>query len=260
MLTQRLASRIIAKGLTEVLDTPLRHAFGPALGWVERQKRKHRRLSYNMIPQRAFRAVLRRGWQELIERIGTTELGDYLEFGVHSCSSLVYVYKELESLSLTQVRLFGFDSFQGLPESARTDDRGAWLPGQFQCDYRFARQILEDERIDPNRVSLIPGWFSDSLTPTFIEKAGITKASVIMVDCDMYLSANEALTFCGPLIKDVALILFDDWHAYNDLAAVNLGERRAFDEFLSAQGCFGVERLASYTTNAEVFMVSRQRP
>src|SRR5262245_25606336 len=142
IVTQKLASRIIARGLTEVLDTPLRHAFGPALGWMERQKRKHRRLSYNMIPQRSFRAVLRLGLQELIERIGPTELGDYLEFGVHSCSSLVCVYKELESLGLTHVRLFGFDSFQGLPESARTDDGGAWLPGQFQCDYRFATQIL----------------------------------------------------------------------------------------------------------------------
>ncbi len=260
MVTRKLASRLIARGLNDVLDTPLRHALGPVRGWLERQKRKHRRLSYDMIPQRRFRAILRRGLQELIERIGPIELGDYLEFGVHSCTSLVCVYKELESLGLSHVRLFGFDSFQGLPESARTDDGGAWFPGQFQCDYRFARQILEDERIDPNRVSLIPGWFSDSLTPTFIEKAGITKASVIMVDCDMYLSAKEALTFCGPLIKDVALILFDDWHAYNDLAAVNLGESRAFDEFLSAQGCFSVEPLASYTMNAEVFMVSRQRP
>jgi hypothetical protein len=80
------------------------------------------------------------------------------------------------------------------------------------------------------------------------------------VDCDTYLSAKEALTFCGPLIKDVVLMLFDDWHAYNDLAAFNLGEKRAFDEFLSVQGCFSVERFATYSTNAEVFMVSRHCP
>ena len=182
--------------------SPLRHALGPARGWLSARSENIGVSAHNMIPQRRFRAVLRRGLQEVIERIGPTELGDYLEFSVHSCTSLVCVYKELESLGFSHVRLFGFDSFQGLPESGRTDDGGAWFPGQFQCDYRFARQILEDERIDPNRVSLIPGWFSDSLTPTFIERAVSTKASVIMVDCDMYLSAKEALTFCGPLIRE----------------------------------------------------------
>jgi O-methyltransferase len=52
-----------------------------------------------------------------------------------------------------------------------------------------------------------------------------------MVDCDIYTSARDALAFVEPMIGDYAVMLFDDWHA-GGLAEQNLGEKRAFDEFL----------------------------
>jgi hypothetical protein len=51
-------------------------------------------------------------------------------------------------------------------------------------------------------VFLIQGWFSETLNDALVCRYKMTKASVIMVDCDMYLSAKEALTFCGPRIQD----------------------------------------------------------
>jgi hypothetical protein len=73
----------------------------------------------------------------------------------------------------------------------------------------------------------------------------------------MYLSAKEALIFCASLIKKEAVILFDDWYSGDRLADKNLGEKRAFDEFLSENQCFKVEELNSYTKNAKVFLITR---
>lgn len=221
-----------------------------------RQKRKHKRMGYAMVPQKTLRATHRRGLVRLIEKVGRAGLGDYLEFGVHSCTTLLCVYRVLEGLGLNHVRLFGFDSFEGLPVSDAPDDVGTWEPGAFKSDYEFALQILRDEQVDPSRVLLTPGFFSETLTPDFPSRHRLSKASVIMVDCDQYLGANEALTFCRPLIRDHAVILFDDWNSEN-LAARNLGQKRAFDEFL-ADGEFTAEPMESYTGDAEVFFVSRR--
>ncbi len=223
---------------------------------IARQKRKHKRLGYAMAPQRELRAVYRRGLGRLIEKVGRSGLGDYLEFGVHSCTTMLCMYRELEAMSLKHVRLFGFDSFAGLPVSHVADDVGTWAPGAYKSDYEFAEQILKDEKVDPARVLLTPGFFGDTLTPDFPSRHRLSKASAIMIDCDQYLGANEALTFSRALIKDHALVLFDDWNSQN-LAARNLGQKRAFDEFLAA-GEFMVEPMQTYTGNARVFFVSRR--
>jgi len=53
------------------------------------------------------------------------------------------------------------------------------------------------------------------------------------------------------------VILFDDWYSGNRLADRNLGEKRAFDEFLRKNNFFKTKELDSYTENAKVFLVSR---
>ena len=223
---------------------------------VGRFKRRHRRRGYAMVPEKRLRAVLRAGLTRLVEKVGRDGLGDYLEFGVHSCSSLLCMYRELEAMRLTNVRLFGFDSFEGLPVSDEPDDIGMWEPGDFQSDYAFALQILEDEQVDQSRVHLTRGFFSDTLTPEFVVRHRLSKASVIMVDCDQFVGAKQALRFCRPLIRDHALVLFDDWHSGN-LASRNQGEKRAFDEFLAGDE-FTIEPFETYVANAAVFLVSRR--
>jgi O-methyltransferase len=145
-----------------------------------------------MAPTKRLRATHRSGLNQLLEGVGRDGVGDYLEFGVHSCTTLLCMYWELQILGLTHVRLFGFDSFEGLPVSAEPDDVDTWQPGAFRSEYEFALQILKDERVDPARVLLTRGWFSDTLTPEFVSRHRLSKASVIMVDCDQYLGAKEA--------------------------------------------------------------------
>src|SRR5688572_1750361 len=59
-------------------------------------------------------------------------LGDYLEFGVYHGTSLSCMYEARRQAGVGQMRLFGFDSFEGLPESAAREDAGVWAPGQFK--------------------------------------------------------------------------------------------------------------------------------
>ena len=50
-------------------------------------------------------------------------------------------------------------------------------------------------------MTLVAGWFDDTLNEATIQKHRITKASVIMIDCDLYSSTKAALDFCARFIK-----------------------------------------------------------
>jgi hypothetical protein len=78
-----------------------------------------------------------------------------------------------------------------------------------------------------------------------------------MIDSDLYSSAKTALRFCAPLIRDEAVVLFDDWQPAT-MAADDAGERRAFDELLAADSSLSAQELESYDPEeAKVFHVTR---
>jgi O-methyltransferase len=244
-------------GFNGFFNTSLRYAPRPIRSLVERERLAARvGQRHRAVPEAAYRALLRRGLQELVALSDGKPVGDYLEFGVYNGTSLVSAYRETEALGLGGLRLFGFDSFQGLPVAAATDDNATWKPGDWCADLPFTEAVLAAEGVDRNRVVLIPGWFSDTLKAATSRAYGIATAAVIMVDCDIYTSAREALDFCTPLIGDRALVLFDDWHS-GGLAARNLGERKAFEEWLTHCGCFTAEPFGSYSSKSETFMVTR---
>ena len=208
-----------------------------------------------LVPIKELEAKYRLALQLLIGIRHGAPLGDYLEFGVYNGTSLACMYRALKNLELDQVRLFGFDSFKGLPAKASAD-AGSWKPGDFKSELTNTVDQLNKQGIDWNRVHLIEGWFSDTLSLTTRSQYQLNQVGIIMIDCDIYSSAKEALTFCGPLIKNESIIFFDDWHADN-LAARNEGEKKAFDEFLNENPHLRTKSLNEliYTPNAEVFMV-----
>jgi O-methyltransferase len=245
--------------LNRLLNASLQFAPAQVRTYVEKERLRVRlRDRRRAVPESAYRELIHRGLNRLKERIGSQHIGDYLEFGVYNGTSLVSTFRETEAMGLTDMRLFGFDSFEGLPAAAATDDEGKWKPGAWRSDLEFTEAVLEAEGVDRSRVFLVPGWFGDTCNAETAHRYNITKASVIMVDCDIYTSAKEALDFCAPLITDQALMLFDDWNTGN-LAAKNLGERKAFEEWLAAWGCFTAEPFGSYRAKSETFMVTRTR-
>jgi O-methyltransferase len=208
-----------------------------------------------LVPEEELKRVYRDALLHVAEMTPREELGDYLEFGVYTGTSLACMHEVLSELELDHVRLFGFDSFEGLPAAAGTE--GKWPPGLYRSSYDFTRANLTEREVDWARVALIKGWFDDTLTPETRSAHNIRKASVIMVDCDLYSSATTALEFCAPLIGDRAVVLFDDWHP-DSLAARNEGEKRAFDEFLARHPYFSITEMDTYRRESKVFSISRR--
>ncbi|MCA1454148.1 hypothetical protein I6F35_13105 [Bradyrhizobium sp. BRP22] len=180
------------------------------------------------------------------------EFGDYLEFGVSRGTSFAAMHDVLAKKELNTVRLFGFDSFEGLPPEA---EREGWKPGDFYSSISATRKYLNERGIDWTRSTLIKGWFKDTLNDETIQQYNIERASLIMVDCDIYSASRAALWFSESLIGDHAIIFFDDWGSGPQKNRI--GQIEAFDEFLGAFPHLKADPMPSYSENARVFLVSR---
>ena len=211
-----------------------------------------------LVPEIAFSEKLREAVAALTQDNRTEPFGDYLEFGVYNGTSLSCMYSVAEEIGLEQMSFYGFDSFEGLPKRANQDDEGLWVEGQYNCGIDVTQALLTERGIDWERVHLIKGWFSETLTDEMIDRNGIVKAAIVMVDCDNYASAAEALSFVEPLIRGQAVIIFDDWRAW-DLDTKNMGEKRAFSEFLEAHPDLIARDLGSYSHDSQVFHVKRSQ-
>jgi O-methyltransferase len=204
-----------------------------------------------LVPEEAFSHACRQAIRRLRERGAEWALGDYLEFGVSRGTSMACMYHSLRMEGLSHVRLFGFDSFRGLPAEAAEE---GWRPGAFSSTREATQRYLTRAGIDWKRVTLVQGWFKDTLTPQTRQRLRIESASFIMIDCDIYSASRDALRFAEPLIRDQAILILDDYHTHE-----SEGQRHAFEEFLAEFPCFSIEELPTYTAGARVVLITRNR-
>lgn len=204
-----------------------------------------------LILESELKPQFRRALKFLIRYLGARPLGDYLEFGVCHGSSMICMHSVIKRFNPNRIRLFGFDSFEGLPPMPDLNSTGEnWRPGDHSFSLQKATSLLTRNGVDWKRTFLIKGWYSETLNEELVMKHNITKASLIMIDCDIYSSAKESLDFCGPLIKDRSMIFFDDW------SKTYQGEVRAFDEFLKENQHIKAEKFGSYKPYGEIFLVT----
>ena len=208
-----------------------------------------------LVPEPEFLECMHKTLRTVKLANGDSPVGDYLEFGVSRGTSMSLVWKALHSEGmLERVRLFGFDSFQGMPPESLGQ---GWVPGEFHSTLSATRQHLRERSVDLDKVHLIKGWFRDTLTEQTRAEYSIGKASLIMVDCDIYSASKEALDFCEPHIHNTAAIVFDDWSWREDRG--ERGQKEAFQEFLDASPSLSAETLPSYRPEARVFLVTRKQ-
>ncbi|MFC1763128.1 TylF/MycF/NovP-related O-methyltransferase [Planctomycetota bacterium] len=210
------------------------------------------RIPIALVPSRSLEEKYIESLNYLLKNSSPKDLGDYLEFGVFQGASMICMHKALKQLNLNQVRMFGFDSFEGLPDV--DDGEMRWTPGQFRSEYEFTIDRLKQEEVDFDRTILTKGFFSDTWNKEFIEKHNIKKVSVIMLDCDLYSSSKEALDLCIPLIRDEAIIVFDDW---GDADAANEGQQLLFREFVQGNPQFKLMERETYGQNTKMFLVQK---
>ena len=207
------------------------------------------RIALEFQPREELERQLRMAFERLSDEAGGASPGDYLEFGVYQGASLICAHDALRAAGLEEVRLFGFDSFEGLPET--TEDADVWLRGQFRSDYEFTVERLREAGVDLDRTLLVRGFFEDSLTSELCERENIRRAGVIMLDCDLYTSTVEALAFCRPLIRDVAFLFFDDWQSTD----ASHGQKRALREFRERHPELELDEAGSWHERSKIFLV-----
>ena len=130
-------------------------------------------------------AVLKKAYEAI-----SLQNGLILEFGVRHGTSI------RQLASLTSKPIYGFDSFEGLPEDWHQESKEV---------YSTRGKIPKV----PAHVTLIPGWFEETL-PLFLEKHG-EDIALINIDCDIYSSTKTVLDLLSPRIKKGTIILFDEY-------------------------------------------------
>lgn len=174
--------------------------------------------------------------------------GDYLEFGVFRGDSLAAAYHALESERAQVIahsagasddefkrwaqhppRMFAFDSFEGLPggEGSRQVDYGQ---GAYSASEAVFRANIASKGVDLNRVISVPGFYDKSLTPEVKKKHNLRKASLVMIDCDLYESTVPVMNFLTDIVTQGTVLVFHDWFRFK--GSPKQGEQRATREWL----------------------------
>lgn len=139
--------------------------------------------------------------------------GCVLEFGVFKGGTIRYMAKRLR-----ERQLFGFDSFEGLPEN--------WAG--FSMDTESFNLNNKLPKV-PKNVELVSGWYTDTL-PIWVKENAETKIAFIHIDCDIYSSTKTIFDVVGNKIGAGTFILFDEFFNY---PGWQLHEVKAFNEFCS---------------------------
>lgn len=136
----------------------------------------------------------------------------WLEFGVASGRTINYIS------TFTSEKVYGFDSFEGLPEKWR-DGFGK---GAFNMDGNMPSVN--------NNVVLIKGWFNETLM-NFITTQN-KKVSFIHIDCDLYSSTKYILNTLKDYLEKDCVVVFDELVNYPGFDG-ETGELKAFYEFIT---------------------------
>ena len=116
--------------------------------------------------------------------------GLILEFGVRHGTSI------RQLASFTSKPIYGFDSFEGLPEDWHQESKEV---------YSTKGKVPQV----PSHVTLIPGWFEETL-PLFLGKHE-GDIALMNIDCDIYSSTKTVLDLLSSRIKKGTIILFDEY-------------------------------------------------
>ena len=198
--------------------------------------------------------AIKAAFEILLKDSDSKNIGDYYEFGLFRGYAFLQAYNYSTELDINDIHFYGFDSFEGLPEATGIDEAdGRFFQGQFSCSKENVEKNLKLNGMDMSKSTLIEGFYSDSLTEQLREKHRFNNASVILMDCDLYSSTIEALTWVTPYIKNNTIILFDDWFSYGE--SNELGQQKAMQEFLDANSNFKSIELWNFSKNGKAFQL-----
>lgn len=139
-----------------------------------------------------------------------------LEFGVCRGGTIRTIRKELDK----SFKVFGFDSFIGLPEVWVDKDGAVVVPPEYFSTNGVIPSVKD--------VKFYAGWFTDTLQE-YLKIA--EPIALLHIDSDLYSSAKEVLWALNNYIVEGTIIVFDEWFYKHD-AKYDDHEQKAFREWV----------------------------
>jgi O-methyltransferase len=189
-----------------------------------------------------------------LEADGLMHRTDYYEFGVFRGYALYTAQLAARELGADSMRFYGFDSFKGLPAVPAPDANGSmFFSGQFSCSRVFVEDALRKNGADLSSITLVEGFFEDSLTPELRTQHPFRPVGVAVIDCDLYASTVPVLSWLDDLLQPGSILMMDDWRAFGDRA--DKGQQRALNEWLERHTDFALEDMFDFETHGRAFRV-----
>lgn len=167
---------------------------------------------------------------------GLVKEGTWLEFGVFKGRTINLIASHSKST------VYGFDSFNGLPDEWDIDDSIKISCGHYSYEDFALENNLSSKLPDvADNVQLVKGLFSETL-PKFITNQSIT---LVHIDCDLYKSTKDIFQHISSNIAHGCILVFDELVNYpnykkHELLAFEewIAESNADYEFIGMEGSF----------------------
>jgi hypothetical protein len=186
---------------------------------------------YNLSPflPRVYRGGLHQYlyYLDMLDKVRNVE-GDIVECGVSVGHGALLFLLLSEYLGVERT-YYGFDSFEGLPDPSERDGiTPIKEKGLYANPPATVLKVLRDGRLPENviqdRVRLVKGWFSDTIS----KYDG--RIALLHLDCDLYDSYKTCLEALYDKVVPGGVIMFDE---YADERWT--GARTAIDEFFAGK-------------------------
>ena len=177
--------------------------------------------------------------------------GDYYEFGTGSGKTFAFVY-HLVKRNIPNMKLIGFDSFEGLPELKDLDKNSQFETRKQVHPFERFKKEMKLKKVNLNKVIVKKGWFKDTLTQRYSNN----KASLIFIDCNLYYSSVEVLNYIAKydLIQNGTIMVFDDWFYFKNNK--KKGDQMAFREFLEQNKHIGATEYFPFKHSGKSFIMN----
>lgn len=152
----------------------------------------------------------------------TSTDGEVLEFGVFNGTTINVI-----SNFFKNDIVYGFDSFEGLPETWKMSESNIFKTGHFS---------VKNLPIVNQNVRLVKGWFNDSI-PIWLKNNKTENIKFLHIDCDLYSSTSTILNLLNDKISLGTIIVFDDFYYWKSPLKYkywNDGEYKALVEWVTA--------------------------
>lgn|GEM_PF-5802935 len=157
---------------------------------------------------------------------GRSKLEQVAEFGTAAGEGLRQLYilikyfTEMHNLEMPKV--YGFDSFEGLPPSEHMADIGTWSDGDYPGSFRELQDFISSIGWEDN-CTLVRGLFSETL-----QSNTDVNPDFLLIDCDYYTSTFDVFESLKDRLNSGAIVYFDDLgtNHFNR----NMGEERLIYE------------------------------